>query len=318
MPIIQSDYNPILWWRNAHFSTIVPSIFRKKTGVNYTRERLELSDGDFIDLDWSYTQNSDSKLVILTHGLLGDSRRGYILGAVKAFNAAGYDALAWNHRGLSGEPNRFERMTIHGSSDDLGAVVSHALNFEKYNEIVLVGYSKGGNITLKYAGEQGENIAKKIKTIVAVSSPIDMQGSVDAMSKDGFYANRFRAKLYKFLKARTTLIDAKKIKEFDSYKYLDDFTEYYIAPLHGFKNAADYYAQTSSLGYLEAIRVPTLILNAQNDPVLSASCSPADKAKNSPYLFLETPKYGGHCAFYQPHKNQIYWADERVVAFCKN
>jgi uncharacterized protein len=315
MPLVQSDYTANFWWRNAHFSTIVPSIFRKITGVVYTRERLELYDGDFIDLDWSYSQSATNKLVILTHGLLGDTRRGYILGAVKAFNAAHYDVLAWNHRGLSGEPNRLERMTIHGSSDDLGAVINHALRFDKYIEIVLVGYSKGGNITLKYAGEKGTDISGKIKKIVAVSAPIDMQGSVDAMSKDGFYANRFKTKLYKFLKNRTALIDAQQIKKFDDYKYLDDFTAYYIAPLHGFKDAADYYAQTSSLAYLDAIRVPTLILNAQNDPVLSASCSPVEKAQHSQYLFLETPRYGGHCAFYQPNSD-IYWADTRVVAFC--
>ncbi|MES2520551.1 MAG: alpha/beta fold hydrolase [Bacteroidota bacterium] len=315
MPIIKSTYQPSHIWKNQHVSTIYPSIFRKINGVNYTRERLELSDGDFLDLDWSKSSESNTKLAIFTHGFLGNSTRPYLLGGVKAFNLANYDALAWNHRGLGGENNRFEKITIHGSSNDLEAVINHALSLKKYTEIVLVGYSKGGNISLKYAGEKGENIPKEIKKIVSISSPTDLQGSVDAMGKNGFYAERFKSKLLKFLQNRSELIDSQKLKEFTTYKYLDDFTDYYIAPLHGFKDARDYYDRCAAIHVADKIRVPTFILNAQNDPVLSESCAILDIARNSDYIFSELPNHGGHCGFYAPNSDGIYWGDRRMIEF---
>ena len=318
MPIIKSTYQPSHIWKNQHVSTIYPSVFRKVNGINYTRERIELSDGDFLDLDWSKSAENNTKLAILTHGFLGNSTRSYLLGGVKAFNLADYDALAWNHRGLGGENNRFERITIHGSSDDLEAVINHALSLKKYTEIVLVGYSKGGNISLKYAGEKGDKIPSEIKKIIAISSPTDMQGSVDAMGKKGFYAERFKSKLLKFLQNRAELIDAQLLKEFTKYKYLDDFTDYYIAPLHGFKDARDYYNSCAAMHVVDKIRVPTLLLNAQNDPVLSDSCAMLDIAKNSDFIFSEFPNHGGHCGFYQPNSNELYWGDNRIIEFAKN
>jgi uncharacterized protein len=331
MPIINSTYQPSKIWQNPHFSTIYPSVFRKVGGVQYTRERMELSDGDFLDLDWSFAENvafnqapiltvksllnKNNKLAIFTHGFLGNSTRPYLLGGVKSLNSAGYDALAWNHRGLGGESNRFERITTHGSSDELEEVINYALSKNQYNEIVLVGYSKGGNISLKYAGEKGENIPAEIKNVVAISTPTDLQGSVDAMGKNGFYTNRFHKKLSEFLKNRKQLIGNKTLNGFKKLKYLDDFSDHYIAPLHGFKDAKDYYDQCSAMHVVDKIRVPTLILNAQNDPVLSESCAMKDVAKQSDFVFAETPKFGGHCGFYEANKDGLYWGDKRAVEF---
>jgi uncharacterized protein len=315
MPIITSTYHPSFIWRNPHVSTIYPSAFRKVLGVNYTRERLELSDGDFLDLDWSKSSDSNPKLAILSHGFLGNTTRPYLLGGVKAFNSDNYDVLAWNHRGLGGENNRFEKITIHGSSDDLEEVISNALSKKQYAEIILVGYSKGGNISLKYAGEKGKNIPSEIRKIVAISSPTDLQGSVDVMGKDGFYTERFKSKLLKFLLNRPELIDNKTLKEFPKFKYLDDFTDNYIAPLSGFKDARDYYDKCAAIHVVDKIRVPTLILNAQNDPVLSESCALLNFAKTSDYIFSEMPKHGGHCGFYMPNSDGLYWGDRRMMEF---
>ena len=331
MSIINSAYQPRGLWRNPHFSTIYPSIFRKVEGIQYTRERMELSDGDFLDLDWSFAENiafnksailkvdilikQNNKLAIFTHGFLGDTSRPYLLGGVKALNLAGYDALAWNHRGLSGEINRFEKITTHGSSQDLEEVIDYALSKNQYDEIVLVGYSKGGNIALKYAGEKGKNIPSEIKNIVAISTPTDLQGSVDVMGKGGFYTNRFYKKLSKFLKNRKELIDSEAFKDFKKFQYLDDYSDNYIAPLHGFKDGRAYYEACSALPVVHKITVPTLILNAQNDPVLSDSCSANEIAKNSDCIFSETPLYGGHCGFYESNKEGLYWVDKRVVEF---
>ena len=315
MPILQSSYLPSRIWQNPHVSTIYPSAFRKVNGVNYTRERLELSDGDFLDLDWSKSSTNNPKLAIFTHGFLGNSTRPYLLGGVKAFNLANYDALAWNHRGLGGENNRFEKITTHGSSNDLEEVINYVLSKKQYTEIILVGYSKGGNISMKYAGQKAENIPPEIKKIIAISSPTDLQGSVDVMGKNGFYTERFKTKLIKFLLNRSELIDNQTLKYFSKFKYLDDFTDNYIAPLHGFKDGRDYYEQCAAMQFVDKIRVPTLILNAKNDPVLSESCAMLDVAKHSDYIFSEVPNHGGHCGFFQPNSDGIYWGDKRIVEF---
>lgn len=315
MPILQSSYLPSRIWQNPHVSTIYPSAFRKVNGVNYTRERLELSDGDFLDLDWSKSSANNHKLAIFTHGFLGNSTRPYLLGGVKAFNLANYDALAWNHRGLGGENNRFEKITTHGSSNDLEEIINYVLSKKQYTEIILVGYSKGGNISMKYAGQKAENIPSEIKKIIAISSPTDLQGSVDVMGKNGFYTERFKTKLIKFLLNRSELIDNDILKDFSKFKHLDDFTDNYIAPLHGFKNGRDYYEQCAAMQLVDKIRVPTLILNAKNDPVLSESCAMLDVAKHSDYIFSEVPNHGGHCGFFQPNSDGIYWGDKRIVEF---
>ena len=315
MPILQSSYLPSRIWQNPHVSTIYPSAFRKVNGVNYTRERLELSDGDFLDLDWSKSSANNHKLAIFTHGFLGNSTRPYLLGGVKAFNLANYHALAWNHRGLGGENNRFEKITTHGSSNDLEEVINYVLSKKQYTEIILVGYSKGGNISMKYAGQKAENIPSEIKKIIAISSPTDLQGSVDVMGKNGFYTERFKTKLIKFLLNRSELIDNQTLKYFSKFKYLDDFTDNYIAPLHGFKDGRDYYEQCAAMQFVDKIRVPTLILNAKNDPVLSESCAMLDVAKHSDYIFSEVPNHGGHCGFFQPNSDGIYWGDKRIVEF---
>ncbi|WP_420156165.1 YheT family hydrolase [Siphonobacter sp.] len=314
MPLVtDSSYHAPFWMQNAHFSTIYPSTLRRVAGITYTRERLELADGDFLDIDWSFAHqphSSNPPLALLTHGYLGNSTRQYMLGAVRAFNEAGFDALAWNHRGLSGEANRLEKMTTHGSTDDLAEVVHYALA-KGYTSISLVGFSKGGNLALKYAGEQGSQLSNCIQSLVAVSTPTDMPGSM-AACRGTFYEWYFLRKLRKFLSTRKHLIDQQLYAQFDRYRTLDDFSNEYISPFFGWK---DYAEATSALPYLPNIRVRSLLLNAQNDPILSPSCSPKTLARQSDYLWLETPRLGGHCGFYEASKDGLYWVDRRIVNF---
>lgn len=339
MPILEhSAYVAPRFLRNAHVSTVFASAYRRVTGVSYTRERLELPDGDFLDLDWVVRGVGNSQLaaggvplgrndssetcqlpaancqlVILTHGYLGSTTRQYMRGAAKAFNAAGYDVLAWNHRGLGGEANRTERVTTHGSTDDLGAVVSHA-QARGYADIALVGFSKGGNLTLKYLGELGESAPKAIRAAVAISVPTDLDGSW-AACRGTFYEWYFTKKLRAFMTARRAVIPPERFREFARFRTLDDYTTEYIAPLFGWKDYRDYCDQCSALPYVSNIRVPSLILNAKNDPVLSESCSPAELARQSDFVFLETPTHGGHCGFYEKSTDELYWMDRRAVAF---
>jgi uncharacterized protein len=322
MPIIESLYQaPNILFRNPHFATVYPSVFRKKPNITYTREQLDLWDGDFLDLDWSFAvknegSKSNSTLAILTHGLLGDTQRGYIKATAKVFNDNNWDVLAWNHRGLSGRPNRLERMTIHGSSDELAAIVKHAID-KGYQTIVLVGFSKGGNISLKYAGEQGNSIPSQVKSVVAVSVPCDVYDSLLKMGERGFYTNIFRDKLRKFLKNRQHLIDPKQYQEFSKYSTLAEYMNKYVSPLHGFANEKDYCVSVSCVHSMHNIRVPSLVLNAQDDPVLSVGCSPIHIARESAFVYLETPAHGGHCGFYESsHAPGVYWDAYRAFEFC--
>jgi len=315
MPILPTpSYRPPTHQWNRHLQTILPNVFRRVEGVHYLRERLDTADGDFLDLDWSYSQLKPNRLAILTHGLLGNASRPYMLGMVRAFNRRGWDVLSWNMRGLSGTPNRLERMTTHGSSEDLAEVINHVLVRKDYTDIALVGFSTGGNIALKYAGERENSIPTAIKSIVAISAPCDVLGSVAAMGNHSLYARMFRDKLKKFLLNKAQLIEPGKLRKVLSYRTLMDMTEHYIAPLHGFRNSEEYCVQCSSLPYLSQIRVPSLLLNALNDPVLSPSCSPYAIAGQSDYLFLETPALGGHVGF-GLFNDEITWAEQRTLRF---
>ncbi len=163
MPLIsKSDYNPMFLFSNAHFQTIYPPLFRKVKGVNYVRERILTPDRDFIDLDWSKV--GADRAVIVSHGLEGHSRRSYVLGMIKAFNTRGWDGIAFNFRGCSGEPNRLIRSYHCGATEDLHTVVSHVIEKKSYSSISLVGFSVGGNLTLMYLGEKRVILLKKRET----------------------------------------------------------------------------------------------------------------------------------------------------------
>lgn len=196
MPLLRSAYpGPPIYQYNGHLQTILPSLTRKVTGVTYERERLTLTDGDFVDLDW--IDSGQKRLVILTHGLEGDSNRQYIRGTAKLFAQNHYDVLAWNCRSCSGEMNRAFRLYNHGEIGDFGEVITHSLHTKHYKEVVLVGYSMGGNITLKYLGVHGKQIPASIKCGIAISSPTDLGASAMLLNRPSnrFYRNRFMKKL---------------------------------------------------------------------------------------------------------------------------
>jgi predicted alpha/beta-fold hydrolase len=317
MPLIpQSDYKPPFYLFNAHLQTIVPGLFRKVEGVHYTRERIDTSDGDFLDLDWSVKGNK--RIAILSHGLEGDSYRPYIRGMVKELNANGWDAVAWNFRGCSGEVNRNLRFYHSGATEDLEEVIRHVLQKNQYQSIVLIGFSLGGNLTLKYLGEQSKNIYPQIKKAVVFSVPCDLQTGSLKMAGFGnkVYMTRFLRHLRKKVQAKAALMPDKiHDREYHLIKNFRDFDDRYTAPLHGFKDAIDYWTQCSSRNFLHTIAIPTLIVNAKNDPFLSPECFPENQVKELQHVFLEIPQEGGHCGFYAKDLHGKYWSEERAVRF---
>ncbi|PKV66391.1 YheT family hydrolase [Pontibacter ramchanderi] len=312
MPILPSLHKPPFYLFNGHIQTIVPSLFRQVEGVYYHRERLTTPDDDFIDVDWSRVESRS--LAILSHGLEGDSHRPYIMGMVKALNERGVDALAWNYRSCSGEPNKLLRSYHLGASDDLDFVVRHALGKGNYDTVYLIGFSAGGNISLKYLGENSGQVPAEVKRATVFSVPIDLKSSASRISK--IYTQRFLKTLGQKLEQKKEMYpDALDLSKYSLFWSFPEFDNKYTAPLHGFENADDYYKRSSSKQFLESIQVPTLLVNAKNDPFLTTSCFPFEEARKNPYLYLETPEGGGHVGFAEDFRNNIYYSEARAVQF---
>jgi uncharacterized protein len=306
-------YNPPFFLFNAHLETIFPSVTRRVNDIKYERERITTSDDDFLDLDW--VKHDSKKLVIISHGLEGNSTRAYIRGMARAFFGFGYDALAWNYRGCSDEMNKQRRFYHSGATDDLDTVIHHAIAKKKYEEIYLIGFSLGGNITLKYLGErQPDPIIKKA---VAISVPLNLHTSCEKISlrSNWVYSNRFLKSLKKKVKTKAALRNDIDITNIDKLKTLREFDDAYTAPLHGYKDAVHYYTECSSIRFVKNITIPALIINAKNDPFLSDDCYPSEMLKDHPYVIFESPERGGHVGFIQLGKNGLYWSEARAIAF---
>ncbi|WP_228236457.1 YheT family hydrolase [Allomuricauda sp. M10] len=315
MPQIASNYKPPLFFRNGHLATIYSGIIRSVNGVVQKRERLILSDEDFLDLDWSEATQPTEKLVILLHGLEGDGQRPYITGSAKILNENGYDACAVNYRGCSGETNRLYRSYHSGATEDLIEVIDHILNTRNYSEIYLKGFSLGGNLLLKYLGE-GNPVPKEMKGAVAVSVPCSLHNSCTQLlsPKNVLYAKRFKRNLLDKLRQKQQLFP-ERITNADirMIKTLKDFDDIYTSRAHQFKDALDYYEQCSSLQFLPNIAVPSLIINAKDDSFLGPECYPFKEVENNANLYLETPTYGGHVGFWG--KNNITYTEKRALDF---
>ncbi|MFI2741449.1 YheT family hydrolase [Zhouia sp. PK063] len=318
MPIISSLYNPPSVFKNGHFSTIYAATMRTVTDITQQRERITLSDGDFIDLDWSFSKTKTTQLIIIFHGLEGSAKRPYILGTAKVFNEYGIDACAVNLRSCSGEQNTLFKSYHSGATSDVEEIIQHILSTKNYTQIILKGFSLGGNLVLKYLGEQ-QKLSSKIVCGIAVSVPCFLYGSMLELHKPKniIYNKRFKKDLIDKLKEKIKQhpIEGEKIN-IQLIKTLKDFDDYYTSKAHGFKDALDYYTKSSSLQYLKNISIPTLIINAKNDTFLSKECYPTKQAKENPHLFLEIPKYGGHVGFFD--KNNIYYTEKRALEFVKS
>lgn len=317
MPIVHdSSYRCPPGLGNGHVQTIVARIGRRVDPVPYRRERIDTPDGDFLDLDWSRV--GSRRLAVICHGLEGSSAGAYVVGMARALNDAGFDALAWNYRGCSGEMNRTARFYHSGATDDLTAVLAHAT--PGYAQIVLVGFSLGGNLVLKHAGEQGAGIDPRIHRIVAFSVPCDLGAAARALSS-GFsrvYLARFLTSLKRKIEAKRHLLPPHiNTRDYGAIRTFGDFDDRFTAPLHGFRDAHDYWETCSSKRFLSAIRVPSLIVNARNDPFLTDDCLPYEQARSSPWVFLEVTEAGGHVGFMSGNVRfrGRWWTEKRALAF---
>lgn len=319
MPLVSSKYRPPKKiFRNPDVSTLYAALLRKVNGVTQTTERLELPDGDFMDLDWSYATQKTNTCVIILHGLEGHAHRPYVLGAAKIFNENSIDCCAVNYRSCSGEPNRVFSNYHSGRTEDVRAVVNHVLNKGNYDKIIINGFSLGGNLTLKFAGEKTD-LPKEVKLAIAVSTPVDLEGCMHQLHRprNFVYATDFLLTLKKKLKDKQEqfpdLISDHDIKKVKSLKAFDDF---YTSKANGFLDALDYYRKSSSRQFIPEIEIPTLLINAKNDSFLSETCYPREEAEKMSNLYFEIPDYGGHVGFVD--SDQIYYNEKRAIAFVKD
>ncbi|MGC8121881.1 YheT family hydrolase [Marinobacter sp. VGCF2001] len=310
-------YRPPVWLRNGHIQSVWPTLFRKVSLPGVEAEILATDDNDELHLDW-YRQGSD-RLAIVSHGLEGHSRRPYVLGLARALMADGWDVLAWNFRSCGGRMNHQPRFYHSGATADLNAVVGRALS-EAYDNVFLSGFSMGGNLTLLYLAEQGERVNSRISGAVTYSVPLDLAGSADvlALPSRRIYMQRFLNDLQVKMREKSEKFpDLIDVSGFERIRNFHEFDNRYTAPLHGFRDANEYWEQCSALFRLADIRVPALVVNAADDPFLSARCYPQSRRALGHHVRMEVPDWGGHVGFVQHARDGLYWSERRALGFVR-
>jgi len=307
MPVISSSFRAPFWIRNAHAQTIWATVTQRYPALETRREELILSDGDFIDLDWAGPESGP--ITIILHGLEGSIDSPYARGIMQRFSTLGRRTVLLHFRGCSGRPNRAQRAYHSGETEDLAEVVRHIQTSQPNAPISLVGYSLGGNVVLKWLGT--DPLAKTVEAAAAVSVPFDLDRCATRLNTglSRIYQRRFLETLHA------------KFREKNPEQCLDDhltlrqWDDAVTAPLHGFKDAAEYYRQSSCAQYLSSITCPTLIIHAKDDPFMTADTIPDDTALSAT-VSLEMSDHGGHVGFVQgsPWKPTFY-LESRIPTF---
>lgn len=320
MPVLErSSYNPSTLLPSGHLQTIYPYFFRRPKKLATTRIRLNTPDGDFLDLDISQAQAKPaSSVVILTHGLEGNSQANYVTSMAAHFNGLGVDAVAWNMRGCSGEMNLTPGFYHSGQIEDLDLVVRATIALHQYKKVYLIGFSLGAGMTAMYLGKAARKLPDEIEAATVFSTPCCLYSSGKELSKirHKFYAETFLSTMRKKVieKDRVMGLPQLNMDAVQKAKTFEEFDNAVTAPLLGLKNAMEYYQLNSCNPYLTQIERPTLIVNALNDPFLGKACYPIKQAKQNSELFLEMPPAGGHLGFVGPLEKTA-WTELRAENF---
>ena len=308
-------------FRNPHFQTIWPALFRYIPKPLYKRERIELRDGDFLDIDWCSNNKLDAPVIILLHGLEGSSDSPYIRGMVRSLVKQGWCCAAVNFRGCSGELNRLQRSYHSGATDDLDEIITLLSERCPATSFHAVGFSLGGNVLLKWCAETGKQCP--LKAAIAVSVPYRLAVASTTLDSNRFFSRLYRWRLLRSLKSKVLrkiqqgVIDM-EVADIQRIQSLYDFDDLVTAPLHGYKNADDYYSRASSYSHLDKIQIPALLLHASDDPFMDSSVIPeiTDEIRS---IKLEVSPNGGHVGFYQPSiNNNSYWLETRIPDFLES
>lgn len=311
-------YRAPRWLAGGHAQTIWP--FRlPRAAVALRRERVETPDGDFWDFDWLDAQAPrGAPLVVLFHGLEGGSTSHYARALFAALRARGWRGVVPHFRGCGGEPNRLPRAYHSGDHAEIGAMLAHIGAREPATPVYAIGVSLGGSALLNWLGRMEGAAAQAVVAAAAVSAPLDLMAAGLAIDRgvNRIYASHFLATLKPkslAIAARFPgLLDASRIRRVRTMWEFDDIV---TAPLHGFAGTRDYWTRASSKPWLRAVGVPTLVLNARNDPFIPASSLPA-AADVSAAVLLEQPRGGGHAGFASgPFPGNVDWLPGRLLHY---
>jgi predicted alpha/beta-fold hydrolase len=307
------------WWlRSAHAQTIGGKVFRPDPGIALRRERVELPDGDFLDLDFAEPgeaapgtraaldtpdtpDTSGAPAVLVLHGLEGSARRRYMLLTYRALLNRGLRPIGLNFRSCGGEPNRLPRFYHSGETGDLRFALGHLAGRIDGGGQGAIGFALGGNALLKYLVEEGAGARTGLRAAVAISVPFDLALGAATLERGpmarvytGYFLRSLRAKLSAKAELLRPLVDIQAGLRARTLRHFDDAV---TAPLHGFRDAADYYHRSSSMHFLEDIRIPTLLLQAEDDPFLPAHALPHAAVAENPHLIPAFSRRGGHVGF---------------------
>ncbi len=310
---MREPFKPAWWCRGPHMQTLWPYLFRRIPYIELKRERIELPDGDFLDLDW--TVNNDGPIVLILHGLEGSSNSKYARGLLKAIHDHGWRGVVMHFRGCSGEPNCLPRSYHSGETGDLAQIVNILRLREPETPLFAVGFSLGGNVLLKWLGEMGKQAP--INAAVAVSVPFLLAESAKRLEQ-GF------SRLYQWglMHSMRDAVSEKrkrmqlplKIQDLSTLQTFRDFDEHVTAPLHGFAGADDYYSRSSSRQYLKGIQVPTMIIQSRDDPFMTEAVIPQPD-ELSPAIRFDLFDQGGHVGFVSGGSpwSPRYWLEPRIL-----
>lgn len=320
---IPRPFHPAWWLPGPHAQTVAGKYLRPATGVRYRRERVETPDGDFVDLDFASVPGRaepppDAPLVLVTHGLEGSAQSAYVLETCRSLWDAGMRGVALNFRSCSGEPNRLPRFYHAGDTGDVGFVLELLASRFPGVPLAAVGFSLGGNVLLKYLGEQGGRAP--LAAAVSVSVPFDLSAGADALDESRigriYVAIFLRSLRRKWLGKGEQLrgpLDRDRIMAARTFREFDDAG---TARLHGFRDVDHYYGSSSSAQYLPAIRRPTLLVQALDDPFLPREALPHAAVRDNPWLTAAFAEHGGHVGFIggQPWAPEL-WAEREAARF---
>ncbi|MDF1678872.1 MAG: hydrolase [Legionellaceae bacterium] len=318
--IIKSHFKPAWWLSSAHAQTILRTLSKRQKAPVTQLERLELPDGDFLDLAWANgALNKNTPLVVLLHGLGGNLSSSYVAGQLKAYNQQGFRAVFMHFRGASNEPNRLPRAYHSGETRDLHFLLKTLNTREPNTKKAVVGISLGGNVLLKWLGEEGAQ--SLIQGAIAISVPFKLDLLASHMNQGiaRIYQRYLIHNLHKLFKRKLKKYPqmmAPHLKRLESLDTFWAFDNEITAPLGGFKDAKTYYDASSSRQFLRHIKTPTLILHASDDPFMTPDAIP-DASELSETVQLELSSKGGHVGFITgkiPGK-PIYWLDKRTPQF---
>lgn len=316
MPLLSSAYRPAWYLRNATAQTVLPALLRFFPRPEFERERLFTPDDDFIDID--RLRASSRKLVLIVHGLEASTGSGYIRGMAAACRKSGWNVAAMNLRGVTHAPHELKRTYHSGATADVNFVVEELLKNQRWESLALVGFSLGGNLVIKYAGEKGNMIDPRIKSAVAISVPCDLKAT--ALHLDGKNNGIYRRRFLRSLKKKLYVIRPRlpfdlSEEKISSLKTLVEYDDVFTAPMYGFANAMDYYAQCSSKQFIPSVAIPLLILNSMDDPFFTSDCLPVAECRNHPLVFLETTAFGGHVGFMTASPWGKFYSEQRTIEF---